>query len=71
MMMNQRLFSLDFLMNQYLHHIIYLSSIKHINTDNQIKLLEVRMGGKAKEIVEQEMNFCQRAVVGSQFTGYQ
>jgi hypothetical protein len=29
------------------------------------------MGGKAKEIVEQEMNFCQRAVVGSQFTGYQ
>jgi hypothetical protein len=30
------------------------------------------VGGKAKEIVEQEMNFCQRAGgVKSQFTGYQ
>jgi hypothetical protein len=29
------------------------------------------VGGKAKEIVEQEMNFCQRAGVGSQFTRYQ
>jgi hypothetical protein len=29
------------------------------------------VGGKAKEIVEQEMNFCKRARVGSQFTGYQ
>jgi hypothetical protein len=48
----------------------YLSSIEHINTYNQIKLLEVRVG-KAKEIVEQEINFCKRAGVGSQFTGYQ
>jgi hypothetical protein len=69
MMMNQRLFSLDFFMRQYLHH--YLSSVKHIHTDNQIKLLEVRVGGKAKEIVEQEMNYYQRAGVGSQFTRYQ
>jgi hypothetical protein len=29
------------------------------------------VGGKAKEIVEQEMNFCQIAGVGSQFAGYQ